>query len=50
MTISTLALAGISAFALIWLVMTIRRLLGKSAPMGYEDDAGFHLGDPPKEE
>jgi len=50
MSNSTLSLVGVGALALIWVVMKIRRLLTKSAPMGYENDAGFHFGDPPKEE
>ncbi len=49
MSKSTFSVVGIGALGLSWVVMKIRRSLTKSAPMGYEDDAGFHFGAPPKD-
>lgn len=31
----------------LWIMHKLRVLLDRSAPLGYEDDEGFHFGNPP---
>jgi len=48
MSKSTLFLLGIGVVALIWILLKIRSSMKDSAPLGYEDEAGFHFGAPLK--
>jgi hypothetical protein len=46
MSKSTLSLLGIGVVGLIWIVVKVRSSFKDSAPLGYEDEAGFHFGPP----
>jgi hypothetical protein len=46
MSKSTISLLGLGVVALSWVVTRIRKSFRNSAPVGYEDEAGFHFGPP----
>jgi hypothetical protein len=46
MTKSTLSLLGLAAMGLSWIMLKIRSSIKNSAPLGYQDEAGFHFGAP----
>jgi hypothetical protein len=50
MSKSALSLMSVGVVGLSWIFWKIHRTLSNSAPLGYEDDAGFHFGAPVKEE
>jgi hypothetical protein len=46
MSKSTLLLLAIGVVGLVWILFRIRSSIKDSAPLGYEDEAGFHFGVP----
>jgi hypothetical protein len=48
MSKSILSLLGIGVIGLSWILIRIRSSIKDSAPLGYEDEAGFHFGAPMK--
>jgi hypothetical protein len=48
MSKSTLLLVGLGLIGLSWILMRIRGSVKDPAPLGYEDEAGFHFGAPLK--
>jgi len=50
MTKSTLSLVSVGVVGLSWLLARLQRKLSDSAPLGYEDEGGFHFGAPMNKE
>ena len=46
MSKSTLSVFGIGLVGLSWILVKIRNSIKGSAPVGYQDEAGFHFGAP----
>jgi hypothetical protein len=38
------AAASLITLALLWLIHELRKFADRSAPIGYEDEEGFHFG------
>jgi hypothetical protein len=46
MNIGTVCIIVLAALVIGWIVNKVRTTIATKAPLGYEDEAGFHFGAP----